>query len=122
MCSLVSIKAWKRLWKDATILKMLLNAIKRIDFMEKKQKSIRGLQFGNRHNIIDDLISAGVDHASDSMQYTGDADEVASVYVQCTGDSDKVIQHEYEVDDDPHEAVDNTRNPKMIKKRMMKKK
>ena len=65
--------------------------------MSKKQKSIRGLKLGDRQNLIYNLISIGVCHTSDSIQDIGDADEV--------------IQHAHKVDDDPHEAVDNSINP-----------
>ena len=56
------------------MLKMPLNDIKRIDFMAKTQKSIRGFNFGDRQNLIDNLISTGVEHGSDYIQDTSDTD------------------------------------------------
>ena len=41
--SLVSGRVLQRVWKDVIIYKMLVNAIKRINYMGKKQKAIKGL-------------------------------------------------------------------------------
>ena len=74
--SLVTGQVLNLLWIDTTVLKMLTNAINRINFMVKKQKSVKGLKFCDRQNIIDQLISAGVNCATDNMKDTGYADEV----------------------------------------------
>ena len=52
------------------ILKIALNDISRINYVVKKQNSIKGLNFGDRKNIIDNLISTGVEceHVSDAIK------------------------------------------------------
>ena len=61
---------------------MPLNTIKIIDFMAKNQKSIRALKFGDRQNLIENLISAGVEHVSGPVQDTSNDDEVAYDSIQ----------------------------------------
>ena len=62
---------------------MPMSAVSRINYMCKKQCSVKGLKFGDRQNQIDYLISTGVEYAPDeSLQPahedddTGDPSEV----------------------------------------------
>ena len=49
-----------RQWKDVEAYKMPQSAINRINFIAKKQKSVKGLKFGDHQNMIDAAISTGV--------------------------------------------------------------
>ena len=49
-----------RQWKDVEIYKMPESAINRINHMARQQKSVKGLKFGDRQNLIDYRISIGV--------------------------------------------------------------
>ena len=64
--------------------------------MAKKQKSVSGLKFGDRKNIVYNLISIGVEHAPDKTKDSGDYDEV--------------IQHAQEADDNSQGADDHNSN------------
>ena len=66
--SLGSGQVFNHLSKDFTMLKMPVNAINRIHFMAKKQKSVKGLRFGDMQNIIAHLISTGVVCEPENMQ------------------------------------------------------
>ena len=68
------------------------------------------MKFGDRQNLIDDLISAGVECVSHLIQDSGDADEVASDSIQDTGDADEVVQHVHKFDEDPHDNASNPSN------------
>ena len=60
------------------MLKIPLNAIGRINYVAKKKNYIKGLKFGDRQNIIDQLIITGVEYdpISDDNQGSGHADEI----------------------------------------------
>ena len=105
-------------------MKMPENAISRINFIAKKKRSIKRLKCIDSHNIIDHLISAGVEHEpnnnDDNIQDTGNAKEVILIdtnevdnnvdtdEVCNTADTDEVIN-----DDDnnnTNEMVNNNEN------------
>ena len=60
--SLLSRQILQRVQKDIVIHKMLVNAIKRMSYIGKKQKAIKGLQFGNQQNELDHTIGTGVEY------------------------------------------------------------
>ena len=55
--SLMSGIVLSRQWKNVKVMKVPENEILRINFMAKKQRSIKVLKFGDRQKIIDHLIS-----------------------------------------------------------------
>ena len=59
--SLLLGRVLQRAWKNVIIYKMLVNVIKRMNYIGKKQKAIKGLQFGYRQNKLDCTISIGVE-------------------------------------------------------------
>ena len=79
-----------RQWKDVKVMKMLENEIRRINFMSKKQKSIKGLKFGDMQNVIDHLIRTGVKHTpnnnDDDAQDTSNADELIILEMNVNND------------------------------------
>ena len=105
-------------------MKIPENAILRIKFMAKKQRSIQGLKFGDRQNTIDQLMNIGVEcspnNSDDNVQDTRNAEELITIdtnevdnnvdtdEVCNTADTDEVIN-----DDDnnnTNEMVNNNEN------------
>ena len=56
-------------WQDAEIMKMSVSAIIRINFNCKQQKAVKVLKFGDRQNLINNSISAGVIDDPDLEKY-----------------------------------------------------
>ena len=59
--SLTTGRMLQRQWKDVEVYKMPISAISRINCMCKRQKAAKGLKFGDRQNLINDAIRAGVE-------------------------------------------------------------
>jgi len=59
--SLATGKVLQHQWKDMEVIKMPISTISQINYMCKRQKVVKGLQFGDRQNLIDDAIRTGVD-------------------------------------------------------------
>ena len=58
--SLATGRILHRQWQDVEVHKMPVSAISRINYMVKRQKSVKGLKFGDRQNSINAAISTGV--------------------------------------------------------------
>ena len=66
-------------------MKMPENEILKINFMTKKQRSVKGLKLGDRQNTIDHLVRTGVECSpktiDDDVQDSRNADEVIGIEV-----------------------------------------
>ena len=70
--SLLPGRVLSRQWRDAKVIKIPENAIRRINFIVKKQKSIKVLKFSDSQNRIDQRVSTGVEH-DDNVQDDSDS-------------------------------------------------
>ena len=93
-------------------MKIPENAILRIKFMAKKQRSIQGLKFGDRQNTIDQLMTIGVEcspnNSDDNVQDTRNAEELITIdtnEVDTNVDADEVVN-----DDDNNNANEMINN------------
>ena len=128
--SLSTGRVLQRQWQDVEAHKMPVSAISRINYMCKKQKSVRGLKFGDRQNLINDAISTGVEEGPDPLQthnipyphtpsnaiqhdilIEDDSDEINEEASAVDQNADGIIDEVGEVDAiDPSDVVNDNEN------------
>jgi len=103
--SLDSGKILQRGWKDVQVYKMPQSAISRIKYICGREKSVKGLHFGDRQNKLDESISTGVIYESSTLLHDESLNEVNSEIAY--EDMDDSIRNIADEEDDDEDIVDN---------------